>query len=59
MGANPSLSPGPDVAPPARIWAALRGSRSGRRALTAAAERRVRISVLIGDRSRVVLRATS
>jgi len=43
----------------ARIWDALRGSRSGRRALAAAAKRRARISVLIGDRSRVVLRATS
>lgn len=42
----------------ARIWASLRGSRSGRRALAAAAARRARLLVQTGDRTRVTLRAT-
>jgi hypothetical protein len=42
----------------ARIWASLRATRSGRRALAAAAKRRAKVTVSMGDRSRVVLRAT-
>jgi acetyl esterase/lipase len=42
----------------ARVWAYLRGTRSGRRALVAAAKRRAKVAVQPGDRSRVVLRAT-
>jgi acetyl esterase/lipase len=42
----------------ARIWASLRGSRSGRRALAAAARRRAKLLVQTGDRTRVTLRAT-
>ncbi|HEV2774179.1 MAG TPA: hypothetical protein VGV90_01175 [Solirubrobacteraceae bacterium] len=42
----------------ARIWASLRASQSGRRALAATAKRRAKVSVRAGDRSRVVLRAT-
>lgn len=42
----------------ARIWAYLRGTRSGRRALVAAARRRAEVIVRTGDRSRVILRAT-
>jgi acetyl esterase/lipase len=42
----------------ARIWATLRATQSGRRALVAAARRRARVSVSTGDRSRVILRAT-
>ena len=42
----------------ARIWAHLRGTKSGRRALVAAAGRRVTVMVRAGDRSRVILRAT-
>jgi acetyl esterase/lipase len=42
----------------ARIWSLLRSTKSGRRALAAAAKRRARVTVSTGDRSRVVLRAT-
>jgi acetyl esterase/lipase len=42
----------------ARIWASLRGSRSGRRALAAAARRRAKLLVQTGDRTRVTLRST-
>jgi acetyl esterase/lipase len=42
----------------ARVWASLRGSRSGRRALAAAAVRRAKLLVQAGDRTRVTLRAT-
>jgi acetyl esterase/lipase len=42
----------------ARIWSDLRGTRSGRRALAAAAERRAKVLVQTSDRSRVTLRAT-
>ncbi len=42
----------------ARIWASLRTTKSGRRALAAAAKRRAMVSVSTGDRSRVILRAT-
>jgi acetyl esterase/lipase len=42
----------------ARIWASLRNSRSGRRALAAAAKRRAKVLVQTGDRTRVTLRAT-
>jgi len=42
----------------ARIWASLRDSRSGRRALAAAALRRAKLLVQTGDRTRVTLRAT-
>jgi acetyl esterase/lipase len=42
----------------ARIWASLRTTQSGRRALAAAAKRRAKVTVSMGDRSRVVLRAT-
>ena len=42
----------------ARIWASLRETVSGRRALAAAAKRRAKVTVRPGDRSRVVLRAT-
>lgn len=42
----------------ARVWGYLRGTRSGRRALAAAARRRARLQVRTGDRSRVILRAT-
>ena len=42
----------------ARIWAHLRETKRGRRALVAAAERRARVTVHTGDRSRVMLRAT-
>jgi acetyl esterase/lipase len=41
----------------ARIWASLRGSRSGRRALAAAARKRAKVLVQTGDRTRVTLRA--
>jgi acetyl esterase/lipase len=41
----------------ARIWASLRGSRSGRRALAATAARRAKVLVQTGDRTRVTLRA--
>ncbi len=41
----------------ARIWASLRGTRSGRRALAAAAVRRATVLVQTGDRTRVTLRA--
>ena len=41
-----------------RVWSSLRMTKSGRRALAAAAGRRAKVSVLTGDRSRVVLRAT-
>lgn len=40
-----------------RIWSSLRATKSGRRALAAAAAKRARVSVRTGDRSRVVLRA--
>jgi acetyl esterase/lipase len=42
----------------ARIWASLRGSTSGRRALAAAAVRRAKVLVQMGDRTRITLRAT-
>jgi acetyl esterase/lipase len=42
----------------ARVWANLRATKSGLRALVAAASRRARISVQAGDRSRVILKAT-
>lgn len=42
----------------ARVWAYLRASVSGRRALAAAARRRASVIVRTGDRSRVILRAT-
>ncbi len=41
----------------ARIWASLRNTRSGRRALAAAAIRRARVLVQTGDRTRITLRA--
>ena len=41
----------------ARIWANLRATRSGRRALVAAAKRRIQVTVRAGDRSKVILRA--
>jgi acetyl esterase/lipase len=40
-----------------RIWASLRGSTSGRRALAAAAIKRAKVLVQMGDRTRVTLRA--
>jgi len=42
----------------ARIWSLLRTKASGRLALRAAAQRRVKVSVQPGERSRVTLRAT-
>jgi acetyl esterase/lipase len=42
----------------ARLWASLRGSKSGRRALAAAARRRAKVLVQMGDRTRITLRAT-
>jgi acetyl esterase/lipase len=42
----------------ARIWASLRGSRSGRRALAAAARKRAKLLVQTGDRTRITLRST-
>jgi hypothetical protein len=42
----------------ARIWASLRGSKSGKRALAAAAAKRAKVLVQTGDRTRVTLRAT-
>ncbi len=42
----------------ARVWNSLRTTKSGRRALAAAAKRRAKVTVSTGDRSRVVLRAT-
>gem|GEM_PF-1453104 len=41
----------------ARIWASLRGSKSGRRALAAAAAKRAKMLVQTGDRTRITLRA--
>lgn len=41
----------------ARIWHSLRRTKSGRRALAAAAKRRAKVTVRQGDRSRVILRA--
>ncbi|MEA2218490.1 MAG: hypothetical protein QOJ35_1116 [Solirubrobacteraceae bacterium] len=41
----------------ARIWAGLRTTTAGRRALVATARRRSRVSVQPGDRSRVTLRS--
>jgi acetyl esterase/lipase len=41
----------------ARVWAYLRGTQSGRRALVAAAKRRAKVIVRAGDRSRVILKA--
>jgi len=43
----------------ARVWAYLHQTRSGRRALAATARRRARVLVEIGDRSRIILRATA
>lgn len=40
-----------------RVWAHLRRSRSGRRALRAITTRRARVSVRRGDRSRITVRA--
>jgi len=42
----------------ARIWSSLRTTKSGRRALAAAAKRRADVIVRTADRSRVILRAT-
>lgn len=42
----------------ARIWASLRGTKSGRRALVAVATRRAKVAVRSGDRSRVSVRVT-
>ena len=42
----------------ARIWRSLRATKSGRRALSAAARRRAKVTVRPGDRSRIVLRST-
>ena len=42
----------------ARVWSLLRTKSSGRLALQAAAQRRVKISVQTSERSRVTLRAT-
>jgi hypothetical protein len=42
----------------ARLWASLRGSASGRRALAAAAQRRAKVLIQMGDRTRITLRAT-
>jgi acetyl esterase/lipase len=42
----------------ARVWGYLRGTKSGRRALAAAARRQAKVMVQTGDRSRVTLRAT-
>jgi len=41
----------------ARVWANLRASKNGQRALVAAAQRRAKMIVRMGDRSRVILRA--
>ena len=41
----------------ARVWANLRASMNGQRALAAAARRRAKLIVRTGDRSRVILRA--
>jgi acetyl esterase/lipase len=40
-----------------RIWSSLRATKSGRRALAAAAVKRAKLSVRTGDRTQVVLRA--
>lgn len=40
----------------ARVWAYLRRSKSGRRALAAAADRRVKVTAQTSQRSRVILR---
>ena len=42
----------------ARIWARLRTSTSGRRALAAGAKRRAKLAVSVGDRSQITLRAS-
>ena len=42
----------------ARIWGSLRGTKSGRRALAAAAKKRAKVLGETGDRTRVTLRAT-
>jgi acetyl esterase/lipase len=41
----------------ARIWARLRASTSGKRALAAGANRRTKLAVVVSDRSKVTLRA--
>lgn len=41
----------------ARIWAQLRRSTAGRRALAAGAKRRAKLAVVVSDRSQVTLRA--
>jgi hypothetical protein len=41
----------------ARVWAHLRETKNGQRALAAAAANRVKVTVRTGDRSRVILRA--
>ncbi len=41
----------------ARIWAQLRRSTAGRRALAAGAKKRAKLAVVVGDRSQVTLRA--
>ena len=41
----------------ARIWAQLRRSAAGRRALAAGAKRRAKLAVVVSDRSQVTLRA--
>jgi acetyl esterase/lipase len=42
----------------ARVWASLRATKNGQRALAAVARRRAQVTVRTGDRSRVTLRAT-
>ncbi|MEA2690567.1 MAG: hypothetical protein QOD51_3174, partial [Candidatus Eremiobacteraeota bacterium] len=42
----------------ARLWASLRGSTSGRRALAAAAKSRAKVLVQLSDRTRITLSAT-
>ncbi|MEA2194826.1 MAG: hypothetical protein QOG42_1260 [Solirubrobacteraceae bacterium] len=41
----------------ARVWSTLRATSSGLRALAATAQRRAKVTVRTGDRSRIVLRA--
>jgi pimeloyl-ACP methyl ester carboxylesterase len=41
----------------ARIWSYLRGSMSGRRALGAAASRKIKVTIRPADRSRVIVKA--
>jgi acetyl esterase/lipase len=41
-----------------RVWASLRATQNGQRALVAVAGRRAKVTVLSGDRSRVTVRST-